>query len=150
MIAKIDNRNINIAQQIYLIFQASYKVEAELLNATNFPPLSRSIIDFRNSDNKFYVYYINEEITGLIEVDNNNKSIHIQSLVVYPKFFRKGIGKKLVHFVLKNYSSKIFTVETGLANKPAINLYNSCGFKEDKQFDTDHGVRKVRLIKLLV
>ena len=105
--------------------------------------------DYTYDDQKnFYVYYINEEITGLIEVDNNNESIHIQSLVVYPKFFRQGIGKKLVHFVLKNYSSKIFTVETGLANKPAINLYNSCGFKEDKQFDTDHGVRKIRLIKL--
>jgi len=148
LIAKIDNRNINVAQQIYLIFQASYKVEAEILNVSEFPPLSKSVIDFTNSDNNFFAFYVNKNIAGLIEVDYNNKSTHIQSLVVNPKFFRQGIGRELVNFVLKTFNSMIFTVETGLANKPAINLYISCGFKEDKQFDTNHGVRKIRLIKL--
>ena len=45
--------------------------------------------------------------------------------------------------------SKIFTVETGLENKPAIKLYTSFDFKESKQFYTNHGIRKVRLKKVI-
>jgi len=42
------------------------------------------------------------------------------------------------------FSSKVFTVETGLENIPASKLYTSFHFKEVKQWDTDHGVRKIR------
>ena len=38
-----------------------------------------------------------------------------------------------------------FTVETGIDNRPAIKLYTSLGFEEQRQWDTDHGVRKVQL-----
>ena len=36
-------------------------------------------------------------------------------------------------------------VETGVENEPAILLYKKFGFKEVKQWDTDHGIRKIRL-----
>jgi hypothetical protein len=35
-------------------------------------------------------------------------------------------------------------VETGLANGPATALYQAFGFKVVRQWDTDHGVRKIR------
>ena len=75
----------------------------------------------------------------------DRSSTHIQSLVVYPKFFRQGIGKSLVQFVFEKYKSKIFSVETGLANQPAINLYSAFGFEEVKKWDTEHNVIKIRL-----
>ena len=96
MIKEINHSETKIAEQIYLIFQTSYKVEARLLQATNFPPLNRTINDFTDCKNTFYAYYISEEIAGIIEVDSNSSSTHIQSLVVYPKFFRQGVGKSLV------------------------------------------------------
>ncbi len=43
--------------------------------------------------------------------------------------------------------SNLIVVETGVKNKPAIKLYEQFGFKETKQWDTDHGVRKVKLEK---
>ena len=104
---------------------------------------------FINSSSEFYAYYESNDITGVVEIKNEQDLTHIQSLVVYPKYFRKGIGRELVQFILDKYMSKIFTVETGLDNYPAIKLYTSLDFIQQDQWDTNHGVRKVRLKKIM-
>ena len=104
MITRINNKEKEISEKIHLLFQASYKIEAELLKATNFPPLKRTVHDLIGSNNTFFAYYIEKEMLGAIEIDDGI-SMHIQSLVVHPKSFRKGIGKKLVSFVLDYYTS---------------------------------------------
>ena len=147
MIIKINNKKNKIAKEIRAIFQVSYTVEAGILKAVDFPPLKRTVSQFLNSNSEFYAYYLNQNIAGVIEIENNQDLTHIQSLVVYPKYFRKGIGRKLVQFVLDTYKSSIFTVETGLDNHPAIRLYTSFDFEEQEQWDTNHGVRKVRFKK---
>ena len=147
MIIRINNKRNRIAKEIRDIFQVSYTVEAEILKAIDFPPLKRTISQFLSSNSEFYAYYLTQNIAGVIEVKNNQDLTHIQSLVVYPKYFRNGIGSKLVQFILDTYKSKIFTVETGLGNHPAIKLYKSFDFQEQGQWDTNHGVRKVRFEK---
>ena len=147
MIIKINNKENKIAEEIRAIFQVSYTVEAKMLKAVDFPPLKRTVSQFLKSDSEFYAYYLIENIAGVIEIENQKNLTHIQSLVVYPKYFRKGIGRKLVQFVLDTYKSIIFTVETGVDNHPAIQLYTSFGFKEQDQWNTSHGVRKVRFKK---
>ena len=147
MIIKINNKRNKIAKEIRDIFQASYAIEAEMLKAIDFPPLKRTISQFLNSNSEFYAYYFTKNIAGVIEIKNNQDLTRIQSLVVYPKYFRKGIGRKLVQFILDTYKSKIFTVETGLDNHPAIRLYTSFDFEEQEQWDTKHGVRKIRFKK---
>ena len=147
MIIKINNKKNNIAEEIRNIFQASYTVEAKILKAVNFPPLQRTVSQFMDSNAEFYAYYLVENIAGVIEIENDKNLTHIQSLVVYPKYFRNGIGSKLVQFILDAYKSKIFTVETGIDNHPAIKLYKSFGFQEQEQWDTNHRVRKVRFEK---
>ena len=147
MIKKINNKENKNSEEIREIFQASYTIEAEMLKAVDFPPLKRTVSQFLNSDSEFYAYYLIKNIAGVIEIENHEGLTNIQSLVVYPEYFRKGIGSKLVQFILDNYKSKIFTVETGIENHPAIKLYKSFGFKEQEQWDTNHGVRKVRFEK---
>ena len=147
MIIEIDNKRTETAKEIRNIFQVSYAIESEMLQAIDFPPLKRTVSQFLNSHSTFYAYYLNKNVAGLIEIHKNKDSMHIQSLVVYPKYFRKGIGRELVQFVLDTYKSVIFTVETGVDNYPAIKLYVSLGFEEQNQWDTNHGVRKVRFNK---
>ena len=149
MIIKINNKENKIAEEIRAIFQVSYAVEAKMLKAIDFPPLKRTVSQFSNSNSEFYAYYLIENIAGVIEIDSHKDLTHIQSLVVYPKYFRNGIGRKLVQFILDNYKAKTFTVETGIDNHPAIKLYKSVGFQEQAQWDTNHGVRKVRFEKRL-
>jgi ribosomal protein S18 acetylase RimI-like enzyme len=147
MVIKINNKETKIAEEIRAIFQVSYAVEAKILKAVDFPPLKRTISQFLNSHSEFYAFSIIKNIVGIIEIDSHDDLTHIQSLVVDPKYFRKGIGKKLVQFTLDNYSSKLFTVETGIDNQPAIKLYKRFGFQELKQWNTNHGIRKIRFEK---
>ncbi len=144
MINRLKNKDIDVANKIRAVYQESYAIEAKLLKATDFPPLKRSLESYLNSKNAFFGYLKNQEITGIIEIDQDNNTTHIQSLVVHPKFFRQGIARKLIEFVFNSFDSKLFTVATGVENKPATELYKKFGFKEVKQWNTDHGIRKIR------
>lgn len=147
MIQKLNHTNIAIARKIRSIFQVSYAIEADLLKAIDFPPLKRSLVNFLRSETDFYGYFQDDELAAVTEVKSENNHTHIQSLVVDPYYFRQGIGAKLVGFVFEAYNTPLFSVETGLANIPVMSLYKKFGFIETKQWDTDHGVRKVRLEK---
>jgi ribosomal protein S18 acetylase RimI-like enzyme len=144
MIKKLDHTNLAIATKMRVVFQESYAVEAALLNATNFPPLQRPLESYIKSTTTFFGYHIKDEIVGIVEVSPKEKTTHINSLVVSPHFFRQGIGRELMNYILQKFFSKVVTVETGLENIPASKLYTSFHFKEVKQWDTDHGVRKIR------
>ncbi len=144
MITKLDTSDTGVAKSVQSLFKASYAVEAKLLDATNFPPLKRKLESFIESKNAFYGYFKEDSLAAVTEIDSGPDSTHIQSLVVHPKFFRQGIGGALVAYVLEHYDSKLFTVETGAKNDPASRLYLKLGFRELYQYDTDHGVRKVR------
>ena len=129
MIIKINNKETKTAEEIRSIFQVSYAVEAKILKAVDFPPLKRTVSQFVNSNSEFYAFSIINNIAGIIEIDSHDDLTHIQSLVVDPKYFRKGIGRQLVQFTLDTYRSKLFTVETGTDNQPAIKLYENLGFQ---------------------
>ena len=150
MIEKLQNSKLEIAQKIRAVFQVSYKVEAKLLAAVNFPPLQRPLVKYRESSTEFYGYTKDGELAGIVEIDaNNNNYILIRSLVIHPTFFRQGIAGKLIEFVFDTFDSNLFVVETGLANGPATALYKKFGFIEVHQWNTDHGIRKVKFEKLI-
>jgi ribosomal protein S18 acetylase RimI-like enzyme len=144
MIEKLKNSDIEVSKRIQTVFQLSYKIEAKLLNATDFPPLKRLLKSYVDSNTEFFGYLKNGELAGVIEIEHNNRFTDIHSLVVNPTFFRQGIAKKLMEFVFNTFDSNLFIVETGLENEPATKLYEKFGFKEVKQWDTDHGVRKIK------
>ena len=144
MIEKLQNKEIDLSRKIRSVFQVSYAVEAKLLNATDFPPLNRTLESFLQSENDFFGYTKNQELAGIIEIKQEDSFIHIQSLVVNPKFFRQGIAKKLMEFVLNLFENNSFMVETGVENGPASELYKKFDFIEVNQWDTNHGIRKIR------
>lgn len=147
MIKKLQNHDLKISSQIQSVFQLSYAVEAILLGVSDFPPLKRPLKSYLESNSEFYGYFENNELAGVIETEQIDNCTSINSLVVKPKFFRSGIGKKLVEFILNRFGSELFVVETGLKNEPAAELYKKLGFKEVKQWNTDFGIRKVMFQK---
>jgi ribosomal protein S18 acetylase RimI-like enzyme len=82
----------------------------------------------------------------VVEVKSEENNTHIQSLVVHPNFFRQGIGSVLVQNVLENYGTKTFTVETGLANEPAKDLYYGFHFRRVREYTADFGIRKIAFL----
>ena len=148
MIRKLAHNEKEVALEMQDLFRTSYAVEAELLGATDFPPLKRKLESYMHSNNTFYGYFSAGVLAAATEIDASPETTHIQSLVVHPDYFRRGIGSSLVNFVFNSYPTKVFTVETGAANDPATELYRKHGFREILQYDTDHGVRKVRFEKV--
>ena len=144
MIEKLQNNEIEVSEKIRSVFQLSYKIEAKLLNASDFPPLKRPLKNYVNSNTEFYGYLKEGELAGVIEIERNNSFTDINSLVVHPGFFRQGIARKLMEYVFNTFDSKLFVVETGLENEPAIELYKKFNFKEIKQWNTNHGIRKIK------
>jgi ribosomal protein S18 acetylase RimI-like enzyme len=145
MITRLNHTDPATAAAIRAVWQVSYPVEAELLGVTDFPPLQRDLAGFTTSANDFYGYDVAGQLAGVVEVDDRGPATHLQSLVVDPAFFRRGIASRLIEFVLANYTAKRYTVETGAANEPAIRLYRKFGFAELYTYVTEHGIRKVRM-----
>ena len=150
MIKKLDNSNEDVSAQIFTIFQNSYKVEAQLIDVLDFPPLSRSAKDIENSKTLFYGFSENKCLAGIIEVSIKGKHLAIDSLTVDPKYFRKGIAGKLISYVLDAFEITEATVETAVVNEPAIILYKKHGFVEFKRWTPSHGIQKLAMsVKIL-
>ena len=144
MIKILDHEKELNAEKIYKVFQVSYAVEAELLGVTDFPPLKRTIANFMESDTSFFGFYQGERLAAVLEIEPQPRTFHICSMVVDPHYFRQGIASKLIQHILDLLEGNKITVETGLANEPAKKLYKRFGFKEDGQYNTNHGIRKIR------
>ena len=147
MISNINHTQYEKAQDIRRIFQISYIVEAKLLGATYFPPLHRTIEQFTHCANDFFGYYEEQTLVAVIEMKHEELHMHIQSLVVDPKYFRRGIASKLIAFVISHYDKNTFTVETGRDNPPARKLYESFGFVLQKTYTAAEDIVKVRYQK---
>ncbi|TMN36910.1 GNAT family N-acetyltransferase [Pseudoalteromonas sp. S2755] len=145
MIQKLNNRDELVAIEIFNVFQRSYKVEAELIGASYFPPLSRTVEDICSATTHFYGYFENQNLAAVIEIVIVEKMLKIDSLTVDPSYFRKGIAGKLLNFALTEFDAAKVIVETATANAPAIKLYNKHGFVESKRWLPAHGIEKVAL-----
>lgn len=145
MITKLENSNDLIAERIYVVFQNSYKVEAQLIGVFNFPPLSRSVNDIVNSKTDFYGFNDENSLAAVIEIEIDGRQLDIHSLTVDPTYFRQGIADKLINYVLNAFDISNAIVETAVVNKPAINLYKKHGFLEFKRWTPSHGIEKLAM-----
>lgn len=145
MISKLENKNGDVASLIFTVFQNSYKVEAQLIEVCDFPPLTRSTRDIQCSETLFYGFFEQECLVGVIELVTKDELLEINSLTVEPNHFKKGIAGKLLSYALKEFIFSEAIVETAIANEPAINLYKKHGFVEFKRWTPSHGIPKLAM-----
>lgn len=147
MIKKLNHTDLAIATMIYEVFQVSYSVEAKLLNATYFPPLHITAEAMQKKETSFFGFWKADKLAAVIELEKmHDTSTDICSLVVSPTYFRQGIASALLAYGITYFKSAIVTVETGVLNSPAIRLYESFNFKEEKRWMTSFGIEKVKFI----
>lgn len=88
-----------------------------------------------NRFGRYFVVESNNIVIGYIGSWFLSDLIHITTLAVHPDYRRKGIGEKLMNYVLdlgKKEKYKTCVLEVRVSNEKAINLYKKLGFKIDK------------------
>jgi ribosomal protein S18 acetylase RimI-like enzyme len=147
-IEPVDHSVLRIARQLHAVQMSAYAQEAQLLGATYFPPLERSVDEVRTSTEAFQAAFIEDEIVGAISVwpDREGMGVNIASLVVAPHCQRRGIGRHLLATVLAEHGGGELTVQTGAKNVRALALYAQAGFVELRRWLV--GREPLELVKL--
>jgi ribosomal protein S18 acetylase RimI-like enzyme len=148
MIELLEHSSQNVANQIYHVFQLSYKVEASLVGVEDFPPLRRSASDIQSSNSQFLGQRIRGHLAAVVEYSRGGMDVSIDSLVIHPKFFRRGLASQLLQSLLAKDQWQNACVETAAVNFPALALYRKFGFSESKRWTTAEGIDKVQLMRI--
>ena len=145
-ITRLNHHDQSVAARLKPLHDAAYQLEAALIQAEDFPPLRRTVDDYATADTVFYGCVDGDEVLGAIEVEScADGRIGIAGLVVDVHHFRRGIGARLVEFVLNEYESKEIEVTTATGNEPALALYRRFGFEPVEYWDSPEGFSLVRL-----
>jgi len=144
MIERLNHRSERVAEDIHRVFQAGYKVEAEQIGVADFPPLKRSPQHIRATAGDFLGCWSGAELTAVMEYVLADSHLSIDSLVVYPDYFRRGLASSLLKFRLAQTDWQTADVETAANNGPAIALYEKLGFSFAAHWTTKAGIDKVR------
>ncbi|MBP3961707.1 GNAT family N-acetyltransferase [Paenibacillus lignilyticus] len=144
MIKRLDLTDPSAAQQFLDVQLPSYRIEAELIGFDGIPGLHDTIEKLGKCQEIFFGCYVEGELAGAIsfKLEEEGSVVDIHRLVVHPNYFRRGIGERLVQFVLEAFRSQAntFIVATGAANTPAKRLYAKLGFEEVREVEAAPGL----------
>ena len=129
MIKVIDISNEEKINDILSVQLLSYKVEAEIIDYFDLPPLKDTIETLKNCGEIFIGYYEKLELCGVISLKVDQNIVDIHRLIVHPNHFKKGIAQLLFNYVIREFAANQIKVATGTKNKPAINFYLKNGFE---------------------
>lgn len=150
MIKRLNLKEVETAKEVLALQKASYRVEADILNYYEIPPLKDSIHSLKACDEIFYGYYIYDILAGIISYKIIGNILNIYRVAVHPHFFRMGIGGILLNYI-ENVEENItrIIVHTGKKNLPGINLYLKNGYQIIKEIEICKGIYLTVLEKLL-
>ena len=81
-----------------------------------------------------YLICLSDEVIGKIKVTKEFNGAYISGFGILPKYRGMGYGKRSIIKVLKKLNEEKITnitLDVEIKNKNALNLYKSCGFKEE-------------------
>lgn len=117
--------------ELYRLQQQAYRVEADLIGATFFPPLLQSEAALYEEHPVGYITHLDERLVGVLTVEGET----ITRLLVSPDYFRQGIATHLIRHTLEHQALRV--VSTAALNEPAIALYQQFGFRPVHQVRRD-------------
>ncbi|WP_203248336.1 GNAT family N-acetyltransferase [Sporosarcina beigongshangi] len=129
MVKEIDITDPKLAEEVLSVQLLSYRVEAELIDFYDIPPLKDTVSTLQRCGETFYGCYVDGELGGVTSIKVEEGLIDIHRLMVHPKHFRKGIAGRLLDFVENcGEGDETLIVSTGSKNAPAIYFYEKRGF----------------------
>ena len=121
--------NEQTAKEIIRVQLPAYRIEAGIIGFDGIPQLQDTPARILGCGETFLGFRTSKEWAGFLSYEQNDSTLDICRLIVHPNYFRKGIARQLVMKAISAAGGKKVTVTTGLANIPALTLYESLGFK---------------------
>lgn len=140
MIKEVNILEASVAKEMLEMQKEAYEVEAKLIGSREIPPLKETLDDLMACGEQFFGYYIEKELAGAISFKSTPEEIDIHRVMVSPKHFRKGIGRKLVIYLEERFKNKNLIVSTGAKNQPAVQLYTQLGFVKVGEQEVGNGL----------
>ncbi len=150
MISLVDIHQSEVAQQIYTLQKAAYRVEGELIGYPALPPLLESLKTLQQSSEQFLAFQEGGQIAGVLAYTRSANALEICRMMVSPVYFRRGIASKLLAAVetIEAAVNQIL-VSTAAQNQPALTLYQKHGYRQALTTTLPDGLRLVTLHKQL-
>lgn len=106
---------------------------AELEKQSFSTPWSEAALseELSNKFARFFVALSDGKVVGYIGSHNVLGEVYITNVAVSPEHRSKGIGEKLIKYLVEavgNEAADFITLEVRKSNVTAINLYKKCGF----------------------
>ncbi|MED3941566.1 GNAT family N-acetyltransferase [Priestia megaterium] len=124
----LEHQRVDIALQIVAVQVEAYQEEARLIGFSDIPQLTESKEDIMKSKEVFIGEMIEGKLAGVLSFEIKNERLTICRLVVRPRYFRKGVGSRLLTHVFQRYSKCEYIVSAAERNTPAIKLYEAHRF----------------------
>lgn len=105
----------------------------------------KKILSRYSQGNIILVYEENKKIIGVIEVRDDN---HICLFFVDKEHHNKGIGKKLLHAVVKKIQGKTNFIETN-ASPFSEKIYAKLGFQKTGELTEKNGIKFIPMKKVI-
>mgnify|MGYP000848840869 CR=1 FL=1 len=150
MMRRLDLQDKETAEKVLELQAASYKIEAQIIDFYDIPPLKDTIDSLRKSGEIFYGYFEDEALAGIISYKVIGNTLDIHRVAVHPSFFRMGIAQKMVNFIegAEAGINKV-VVCTGKENKPAVNLYLKNGYKKTEDIEIGRNIYLTAFEKII-
>ena len=148
MLAILDQRDVQIAEQIYHLQQAAYAIERDLIDYPNFPPLSVTVHDIQEEEGTFLGRWVDGQLAGVLSFILSPDLLDIGRLIVHPTYFRRGVATQLL-VAVESYArvGMQLTVSTAEKNLPAVRLYQKHGYDLTERTVLPDGLVLVRFYK---
>ena len=147
-ISLMDHADPAVASAIHRVLIEAYRVEGDLLGVADFPPLRRTEDHVQAASSRFFGLVEEGTLAAVAEVAPEDGGFNIDSLVVAPAFFRRGLASRLLRHLLEEvFPDRVLSVSTAAANDPAILLYEKLGFRRQKAWRGRGGIPMVRLVR---
>jgi len=132
----IARAGVEDAEAILRLQSLAYRSEAMIYDDFSIPPLTQTL-EHLQSEFKRKVILIanaNGQIVGSVRAYQMNHTCYVERLLVHPNFQNRGIGKRLMNQIEKDFASaNRFELFTGHKSEKNIRLYSKLGYKIFKQ-----------------
>lgn len=124
--------------------RAGYAVEARLIGVESLPPQHETLEDLARET--IWVAEQGAVVGGVLGLEDGDDLV-IARLVVAPERMRRGIGRALARHAIALAGERAIRVGTASANRPALALYESLGFRRVAQRTVGDGLAYVELLR---